>query len=148
MVSSTHLPPPVMIDSTAVLAFVTHMLCWSWAMYFCAAASSENDHGSMNLDSNTAPVPSTMPSNVAARNRITGMLDPPLDGRDHLAGVALVPVPIERFGHDPELHDQVAREVLWFGFAALFAPEAEEGGFVVAHDDPGVRAADEIPTRS
>src|SRR6266508_553318 len=66
IVISTHLPPPVMIDSTEVLKWVTHMLCWSCAMYFSAAASSENDQGSMNLDSNTAPVPSTMPSRVAA----------------------------------------------------------------------------------
>jgi hypothetical protein len=51
---------------------VTHMLCWSWAMCFSAAASSENDHGSMNLASNTAPVPSTTPSRVAAIQRITG----------------------------------------------------------------------------
>src|SRR5215467_14006334 len=63
---STHLPPPVMIESTEVLKWVTHMLCWTCAMYFAAAASSENDHGSMNLASNTASVPSTMPSNVAA----------------------------------------------------------------------------------
>ncbi len=112
-------------------------------MYFCAAASSENDHGSMNLDSKTAPVPSTMPSKVAAKNRITGMLDPPLDRRDDLAGVALVPVPIESFGHDPELHDEVAGKVLRFGLAALLPPEAEEGSFIIAHDDPGVRAADE-----
>ena len=35
-------------------------------MYFSAAASSENDQGSMNLASNTAPVASTMPSRVAA----------------------------------------------------------------------------------
>src|SRR6266508_14528 len=66
MVSSTYLPPPVLIDSTEVLKWVNHMLCWSCAMYFSAAASSENDQGSMNLDSNTAPVPSTMPSRVAA----------------------------------------------------------------------------------
>ena len=56
MVISTHLPPPVMIESTAILALVTHMLCWSCAMYFSAATSSVNDHGSMNLASNTAPV--------------------------------------------------------------------------------------------
>ena len=72
MVSSTHLPPPAMMDSVAVRALATHMLCWSCAMYFCAAPSSENDHGSMNLDSNTAPVPSTIPSKVAAKNRMTG----------------------------------------------------------------------------
>ena len=41
-------------------------------MYFSAAASSENDHGSMNLASNTASVPSTMPSSVAA---IQGMAE-------------------------------------------------------------------------
>ncbi len=72
MAISTHLPPPVMIDSTAVREAVTHMLCCSWAMCFSAAASSENDHGSMNLASNTAPVPSTIPSRVAAIQRLTG----------------------------------------------------------------------------
>ena len=41
-------------------------------MYFSAAASSENDQGSMNLASNTASVPSTMPSRVAA---IQGMAE-------------------------------------------------------------------------
>src|SRR5215471_1752817 len=35
-------------------------------MYFSAAASSENDQGSMNLASNTASAPSTIPSRVAA----------------------------------------------------------------------------------
>src|SRR5262245_52328078 len=65
IVISTHLPPPVMIESTEVLKLVTHMLCWTWAMYFSAAASSENDQGSMNLASKTAPVSSTMPSRVA-----------------------------------------------------------------------------------
>ena len=69
---STHLPPPVMIESTAPVALVTHILCWSWAVCFSAAASSENDQGSMNLASNTAPVLSTMPSSVAAIQRIIG----------------------------------------------------------------------------
>src|SRR5438034_5358873 len=48
MPTSTHLPPPVMIDSTELLRWVTHMLCWTCAMYFSAAASSENDQGSIN----------------------------------------------------------------------------------------------------
>ena len=43
---STHLPPPVMMESTEVRRCVTHMLCCSWAMCFSAAASSENDQGS------------------------------------------------------------------------------------------------------
>src|SRR6516162_905326 len=72
IVISTHLPPPVMIERTAALKCVTHILCWSWAMYFSAAASSENDHGSMNLDSKTAPVASTVPSRVAT---IQGMAE-------------------------------------------------------------------------
>src|SRR5215831_3878322 len=72
IVISTHLPPPVMIESTEALKCVTHMLCWSCAIYFSAAASSENDQGSMNLDSKTAPVDSTMPSRVAT---IQGMAE-------------------------------------------------------------------------
>src|SRR5262245_55501693 len=55
-----------MMESTEVRKWVTHMLCWTWAMYFSAAASSENDQGSMNFASNTASVPSTIPSSVAA----------------------------------------------------------------------------------
>ena len=48
------------------------MLCCSWGMYFSAAASSENDHGSMNLASKTAPLASTRPSSVAAIQRTAG----------------------------------------------------------------------------
>ena len=71
------------------------------------------------------------------------MLDPPLDVRDRLAGVALVPMPIEVLGDVPELDDEVARQVLGLGLAALLPPEPEQGRFVGAHDDPGVGAADE-----
>src|SRR5215510_8914663 len=71
---STHLPPPVMIESTEVRRWVTHMLCWSCGMYFSAAASSEKDQGSMNLDSNTASVPSTIPSRVATIHPIAECL--------------------------------------------------------------------------
>src|SRR5579862_6185621 len=63
-----------MTDRAAILAFVTHMSCCSWGMYFSAAASSENDHGSMNLASNTAPVGSITPSSVAAIHLTTGCL--------------------------------------------------------------------------
>ena len=34
MVISTHLPPPVMIESAESFVFITHILCWSWAMCF------------------------------------------------------------------------------------------------------------------
>jgi len=72
MVISTHLPPPVMIDSAAVRALVTHMLCWSWAICFSAAASSEKDHGSMNFASKTAPLSFTSPSSVATIHLLIG----------------------------------------------------------------------------
>ena len=55
-----------MMDSTEVFEPTTIMLCCSCAMCFSAAACSENDQGSMNLASNTAPVCSTKPSKVAA----------------------------------------------------------------------------------
>ena len=63
-----------------------------------------------------------------------------------LAGIALVPAPVELLGRGPELDDEVAGQVLRLDLAALLPPEAEQGGFVVAHDDPGVRAADEVAT--
>ena len=50
------------------------MLCCSCGMYFSAAASSENDHGSMNLASKTAPLASTRPSKVAAIHLTAGCL--------------------------------------------------------------------------
>ena len=71
------------------------------------------------------------------------MPDLPLDVRDDLPGIALVPAPIEVLGDQAELDDEVAGEVLRLDLAALFPPEPEQGGLVVAHDDPGVRAADE-----
>ena len=43
----------------------------------------------------------------------------------------------------PELDDQVAGQVLRLDLAALLPPQPQQGRLVVAHDDPGVRAADE-----
>ena len=63
---SIHFPPPVMMDSTDIRVLATSMLCCNCAMCFVTAASSENDHGSMNLASNTAPVSLIRPSSVAA----------------------------------------------------------------------------------
>src|SRR5258705_13643244 len=71
MAISTHLPPPVMIDSTADRALATHILCCSCAICFSAAASSEKDQGSMNLASNTAPPGSTNPSKPAVIHLLT-----------------------------------------------------------------------------
>jgi hypothetical protein len=72
-----------------------------------------------------------------------GMPEPMLNAFDGLPGVALVPMPIERFSHQAELDDEVAGQVLRLGFAPFLLPEADEGGFIIAHDDPSVGAADE-----
>jgi hypothetical protein len=48
------------------------------------------------------------------------MPDMPLDVVDGLAGVALVPAPIEVLGDHPELDDQVVGQVIGVGLAALF----------------------------
>ncbi len=87
-------------------------------MYFSAAPSSENDHGSMNLDS-------------------------ALDILQRLAGIALEPVPIEGLGCEPELDDEVSGQVLGLDLAALFPPKVAEGAFVFTHNDPSIRTADE-----
>ena len=39
----------------------------------------------------------------------------------------------------PELYDQVAGQVLRLDFSPLLPPELDQGRFVIAHDDPGVR---------
>ena len=67
-----------------------------------------------------------------------------LDAGQGLAGVALVPAPVEVLGDRPELNDEVVGEVFRFDLASLLAPEPNEVRLVIAHDDAGVRAADEI----
>jgi hypothetical protein len=74
------------------------------------------------------------------------MKDLPLHLGHDLAGMALVPVPVEVFGHDPELDNEVGGEVLGLYLAALLPPEAEQGGLIIAHDDPCVRAAYKGPS--
>jgi hypothetical protein len=59
-------------------------------------------------------------------------------------GVLLIPTPVEVFGDQPELDNQNARKIERGGLTALFSPETVEGLFVLAHDDPGIRAADEL----
>ena len=70
------------------------------------------------------------------------MADLPLNVRNHLAGVGLIPAPIKVLGHHPELDDEIAGQVLRLDLAALFPPEPKQRLLVIAHDDPGVRAAD------
>ena len=72
--------------------------------------------------------------------------DLPLDVGDDLTGIGLVPAPVQLLCGQAELDDKVARQVLRLDFSALFAPKPQEGALIVAHDDPGVRAADKVST--
>ena len=67
-----------------------------------------------------------------------------LDVRDPVAGVEFIPAAVEVLGDQAELDDQDARKVRRSLLAAFFAPEAQQGFLVLAHDDPGVGAADEV----
>jgi hypothetical protein len=69
---------------------------------------------------------------------------PHLDVRDYPPRLGLVPVAVKFLGDAAELHNQIAGQVLGIDFATLFPPQALQRGFIVAHDDPGVRAANEV----
>ena len=56
--------------------------------------------------------------------------DPALDIFDDLPGRALVPLPIEVFGREPELDDQVAGKVFRLRLASLLPPEALQRGLI------------------
>ena len=72
------------------------------------------------------------------------MLDLFLDIGNDLTGISLVPAPVQVLGGEAQLDDQIAREVLRLDFPAFFPPQPEERSFIIAHDDPGIRAADEV----
>jgi hypothetical protein len=61
-----------------------------------------------------------------------------------LTCVGLIPAAVELFRNGPELNNKVARKAYWLSFAAFFSPKPQQGRLVFAHNDPGVRAADEI----
>ena len=63
---------------------------------------------------------------------------------NQLAGIGLVPAPVQVLGHAPELDHEIAGKVFGLNFAALLPPQPKQGRLVIAHDDPSVRAADEM----
>jgi hypothetical protein len=75
-----------------------------------------------------------------------GVENPPLHILDGVAGIALVPPPIEVLGDRSELDDQVVGQVLCHDLAPLFPPQPSERGLVVTHDNAGIRSADEGTT--
>jgi|SRR5580658_9016504 hypothetical protein len=72
------------------------------------------------------------------------MPDPALDVDDDLPRIELVPAPVQILGDCTKLDNKVSREVLWLGLATFLPPQPHQGGLVIAHDDPGVGAPDEI----
>jgi hypothetical protein len=99
----------------------------------------------MNLASNTAPLPATMPVQGRPHPPEYRMPQPMLDAFDCLPGIAFVPMAVEGFGHKAELDDEVAGQVLRLGLAPFLLPQADQGCFIAAHDDPGIRAAYKVP---
>ena len=144
MVISIHLPPPVMIESAAERALVTHMLCWSWAMCFSAAASSENDQGSMNLASNTASRSLTKPSRVAAKKRWTGCWTQRWTSEMARPVLRSYQARLSASVATPSWTTRLSLRSSGSSLAALFLPQPDQRGFVRAHDDPCVRAAEEL----
>jgi hypothetical protein len=71
------------------------------------------------------------------------MLDFLLHVLDGMTGVSLIPASVELLGDGAQLHDQVVGEIFRLKLAALLPPQPNEIGFVIAHDDPRIRAADE-----
>ena len=65
----------------------------------------------MNLASNTAPLPSIDAVQRRSHPADHRVADPALDIFDGLPGCSLVPVPVEVFGREAELDDQIAGEV-------------------------------------
>src|SRR6266699_5788911 len=140
MASSTHLPPPVMMESTEVRKWVTHMLCWTCAMYFSAAASSENDQGSMNLASNTASVPSTIPSRVAAIQGIAECLTQRCTSRTCRPVLRSYQERLRSSVALPSCTMRLPDRSSGSASPSLLPPKPDQGCLVTAHDDPGVRA--------
>ena len=64
----------------------------------------------------------------------------------HLPGIELIPAPVQILGDGPKLDNEVAGEVLRLDLAPLLPPQPHQGDLIIAHDGPGVGAADEGAT--
>jgi hypothetical protein len=53
------------------------------------------------------------------------MPDLPLDICKDLAGIGLIPAPVQVLGRQPQLDDEIAGQILWLDLAALFLPKAQ-----------------------
>jgi hypothetical protein len=69
-----------------------------------------------------------------------------LNVRSDLAGISLVPTPIEVLGRAPKLDDEVAGQIRRLDLAPLLPSESKKGVLVLAHNDVGVRSSYEVAT--
>ena len=97
------------------------------------------------MASNTASRSLTNPSRVAAKISMDRVSNPALNVGYGPPSIALVPSPVQRLGGDAQLDDKVVAQILWLGLPALFLPEPDQRRLVGAHDDPRIRAAEELP---
>src|SRR3981189_279786 len=74
-----------------------------------------------------------------------GMSNVSLDVFDSLASISLVPAAVEVLSNGAKLNDEVATKILRGYFAAFFLPKPRQFERIIAHDDAGVRAANEAP---
>ena len=103
VVISTHLPPPVITERTALRAATTHILCYELRHVLLGRRFLRERHGSMNLASKTASLPWTRPSSSRHHPPQCRMADPFLNINDHLARVHLIPAPVQLLGRSAEL---------------------------------------------
>jgi hypothetical protein len=61
-----------------------------------------------------------------------------------LSGIGFKPASVQLFGCHAELDHQIARKVLRLGLTSFLAPQANQGCFVIAHNNPGIRAANKV----
>ena len=69
----------------------------------------------------------------------------PLDIDHHLAAVRFKPAAIQVLCHIPELNYEIGGQVFRLRLTAFFPPQLQQGCLVGAHNDPRVRAAEEMP---
>ena len=53
-------------------------------------------------------------------------------------------MPIQMLGHSAELDQEVAGQIFRLDLAPLFLPKTDQCRLVLAHNDPGIRAADKL----
>ena len=121
---------------------VTHMLCCSCAMCFVGSQFLGERPGQHELGLENGAGALDPAVERGRHPAVHGMKNLALHLGDDLAGVPFVPGPIQLLGGRAELDQEVARKVLRLDLAALFPPQPNQGGLILAHDDPGVRAAD------